>query len=193
MPVGLFQLGKTRKPIRVGLSAKLQALADAASTRKAKPKAKGGPVENLTNAGNPQYLWGRAIPKGRRCQFKHKTGKRCGCWAVKGSKLCWQHGGLLDVPDHPSAAKALHYVEAEQARRAARQELRAYDRQTVETIRQAIKAKGHTTAQPWDTLEGVQAYTQDDNGRAYRRWLANLTQPTDGQRNRKTGKNRASH
>lgn len=182
---GLYQIGKGRKPKR-RTRASLADLAEAASTKKRKNHP--GNAETLTNCRNIASLWGQQIPKGRQCSFTHKTGKRCGCWAMRGARYCWKHGGLLDVPNHPSAVKALPYIEAEQAHRAAQQEIRKHDPHTVELIRQSIIAKGYTTAQPGDIIEGVKAYNTDDNGRAYRRWLGQLTKPADQQRARKKHK-----
>ena len=178
---GLYQVGKTGKRKRRG-RASLTDLAEAAS----KPKARSWrrSADHLP-CGDPAHLWGRPIPKGRRCQHKGKTGQQCRRWAMKGARRCWDHGGLLDNPHHPSAPRWIAEIEAAAAKQAINKEIRTHDPQTVAAVRQA--ATTHSGAPPsgGDILQGLKALAQDDNGKAWRRWLNTLTAPATEKRARK--------
>ena len=181
---GLYQVGKTGKRI-TRTKASLADLAEAAS--KAKAHSGRRSADHLP-CGDPAHLWGRPIPKTRRCQHRHKGGGQCKRWAMLGASRCWHHGGLLDNPNHPSARRWIAEIEAAAAKQAINQEIRTHDPQTVATVRQAALTHTGTPPSGGDILQGIKALDQDDNGKAWRRWLSQLTAPATEKRARKCTK-----
>jgi len=176
---GLYQVSKAGKR-KTRNKATVAQLAEAAS----KPRPKGRQMKAGPNAGNPAGLWGKPIPKGRRCQFINKAGHQCKRWAIVGGRRCWDHGGLLDNPNHPSAPRWIAEIEAEAARIATNREIRTYDPHTVQAVREAAQQRGASPSGP-ELLNGLKALAQDDSGKAWRRWLSHLTAPATHQRARK--------
>lgn len=176
---GLYQVGPRGGRRRT--KADLVKLAESAS----KPRRRTPPeAASHLPCGDPATLWGKPIPKGRRCQHKSKAGKACRNWALVGASRCWQHGGILETPDSPVAARWIADIEHAVTKAEINREIRTYDRETVQAVRDAAKSHGRAPSGA-DILEGLKALTAEDNGRAWRRWLAHLTAPAEEKRARK--------
>lgn len=148
---------------------------EAAAKRARAPKPKPQPV-NLANLrpGGVEQL--RQAP---RCVATARiSGERCKGPAVRGAALCSQHGGLLVVPAHPANARRLEQLQGIAAAQEARQAFFAHPPAirlaTSQAWKEAQGAKRRRRNKWRHMLEGAQALSLNDNGRAFRRWLASL-------------------
>jgi hypothetical protein len=141
----------------------------------AKPKkARGtGNQANLLNGTDGEYFW--PIREDRRCAFTHtkgdRAGKRCGAWSMRNGTRCARHGGYREQPDHPATIRRLALIQHQQAKSIANKELRRAPPKTRHTVEQALELEGLPLS-PSTVLQGVQAYIIDDNGKAWRRFIA---------------------
>jgi hypothetical protein len=135
-------------------------------------------------AGDKQAKGPGGPPPDRQCQHVSTKGKRCRRWALCGASRCWDHGGILDNPHHPSAPKAIPALLRLEARKEAKRALPSYSPQTIAQVEQALRAKGEALS-PQSIREGCAALEANDAGKAWRRWLTSLTRPTDEQRARR--------
>jgi hypothetical protein len=161
-----------------------------------KPKAKGEvapqSLANLRERHTAEAL--AAARLARPCSCRSKAGRPCRNPAVTGSDKCWQHGGLLEVPQHPSNApggagdRATARREAE---RHAREQWKDFPREIQAQVLHALSTAGlpdgrGTRAPNRTKLAGAQALHQayasepegreGDGGRAFRAWLDTLDQ-----------------
>lgn len=117
-------------------------------------------------------------PEERRCEAVTKRlGRRCKSWAVKGASRCIVHGGLLEVPDHPAAGRLWRKGKVTDEDR--EKQANKWLRQSPEgekygaLVRGIIRERG-LRAKPARVKEGVLAWSIEDGGRAWRRFLASL-------------------
>lgn len=130
----------------------------------------------------PPVIWPIYSP-GRQCAHvwtkNARKGQRCGCWAMRGAKMCYRHGGCREVPKH-FASKQLYRsgaLDHEMARRAARHELAQPEmRQWRDIARAEMAARDIPTWLHLIAIDGAKAaaLADTDNGRAFRRWIATL-------------------
>jgi hypothetical protein len=148
--------------------------AEVAAHKAPKPRGSNCP-ENLNMAGNAAHF---SLAPQCTC-IARNSGQRCKRPAVRGSARCNKHGGLLDVPGHPSNRRLLlagHYAHKE-ASSAARKALLEFPRAIQQTARQAVAAlpsrlrhgRWHQLALQ---LATALAEAPNDNGRQLRRWHA---------------------
>ena len=131
-----------------------------------------GTIENLRPTAQPPW----PAPEDRQCQAVTKTlGRRCKSWAVRGASRCVKHGGLREVPDHPSNGRAWRSGEIEVHDR--KHQAAKWLRETQENkkagteMRQLLRER-RIPAHAVNVKAGIEAQRQDDNGRAWRRFLA---------------------
>jgi len=114
-------------------------------------------------------LW--PVHPGRQCLFVGKVlGRQCKNWAVKGAKRCHVHGGLREAPDHPANGRAWlkGQITDHDMSRAAFEHNNKHPKvkETVKLLREiGIVAKPPTLKAALDALD------QDDNGKAWRRFV----------------------
>lgn len=160
--------------------------ATAAALKRSKGNGKGNPDLPV---GDPVHLWGKPIPKNRRCTFvsssrdPKRKGKGCKNWAMKGAKRCAVHGGYRQNPEHPATIRRLDDVIESRNELSAAQTLRSHPNKARAHIENTLRDMGGALT-PTVVLEGVLAYEQDDNGKAFRRWRDNAVKNTP-----KLGKN----
>ncbi len=143
---------------------------------KARPKRKGRPEAGPMLA-EYRVPWQR-IHEAPGCQVVKRDGSACRNRAVRGSSRCRVHGGRLDVPDHPANAKRaqLYRTRADGApARADFYRLPPEARKAAQAAYNPSPARKAGRRSRWEELrDGAQAYTQDDGGRAFRRWIEDI-------------------
>lgn len=122
-----------------------------------------------------------------RCSYIKKGGQRCGMARMKGADRCCWHGGYRQAPTNKATVARFRdgSIAMAQAMDAARAEIRTYpqeDRQTLYTLTREAGA----VAMPDLILTGLQAMaaSEDDGGRAWRRWLWQVETLGNGRRDR---------
>lgn len=112
-----------------------------------------------------------------QCDFVRRDGTRCKHPALRGgvATRCSKHGGLREMPEHPSAWRILEAVQ----QGAATQEIRRtldVSPPSEEGQRAALDAcaAAGISQSTGRRIAGAQAYDTPDGGRAWRRWLDHI-------------------
>ena len=124
---------------------------------------------------------GGPIGRGGCTAIRSSTGERCKNAPVRGAERCRMHGGLLEVPGHQANARALFTGRLDPGYADARRQFYAFDRDIRQAVHHAQEkvggAKPRRGRYHWPTLlAGAQALALDDEGLAFRRWLAAIRQ-----------------
>jgi hypothetical protein len=119
-------------------------------------------------------------PEDRRCDYRFyapgnpdRDGLQCRRWATPGTPRCTSHGGIRINPRSNAAVNMVlsGYLDAKD-RQIQRERNPSY-RFAANQVRKALDALGIER-----TLgvvkEGIDAYLEDDGGRAWRRWIDNM-------------------
>lgn len=150
-------------------------------------KTRGNPDPSGNRKLTKVSLYKKPTPD-KQCDFtSSKTGKRCGNWAMKGAQRCNVHGGYRQNPEHPGTVKRLGDILNTVTERRASKAIYHTNPKTRAYVEQSLRGEALPLT-PTVVKEGIHAYEKDDNGRAYRRWLANAIKhkPQEGKRARKT-------
>lgn len=168
----------------------------AAAAKRGKPKTGKGNPQNLKK-GDTSPLWAQPIPDKRQCDHiysdsarnreKGRAGKRCASWAMHGASRCRAHGGYRQNPEHPATIRRLADIEMMHAAAQARIAIARADPHTAQHVKTSIESRGLPLS-PQTIADGINALERDDNGKAWRRYLEQLTAPTTEQRARKEKK-----
>lgn len=132
-----------------------------------------GPRENL-QPGRVHLVW-----RAPQCEATaNSTGQRCKCRVIRGASRCFLHGGLSEVPAHPSNIAAYRdgRIQAKLDANAARKAFYLHEPATRQVVKTAWETAGgaqrRRRAKWTDLLAGAQAISSDDTGRAFQRWLS---------------------
>jgi len=132
--------------------------------------------ENLKPGRAAETLWQNPKYAERRCRHVNsQSGKRCRQWAMRGATRCREHGGIRENPAHPAAVKAYARgdIDRETAHKAHKAQVKAAPQEEQDNARSALRDRG-LAPHSADMLQGIEAQRQDDNGKAWRRWLKTL-------------------
>jgi hypothetical protein len=160
-------------------------------------KRKGHPNPQNLKRGDTSPLWAQPIPDKRRCDHvysdtgrnreKGRVGQQCKRWAMHGASRCNDHGGYRQNPEHPATVRRLADIEMMHAAAQARIAIHTADPHIAQHVKTSIHSRGLPLS-PQTIAAGIDAITRDDNGKAWRRYLDQLTAPTSEQRARKEKK-----
>ncbi len=165
-----------------GWAGYLQAVREAAVAAKRRERPKHEITKSQLDALRPGRI--RLVDKAPRCAaIAVKTGNRCRCAAVRGSTLCHNHGGLMEVPQHPATIRIWGGEAGERMQAAidARIAFAAFPKAIKDAVGSAFRATVDAKRRrrgKWPTLlAGAQALDNDPSGKSFRRWLADLNNP----------------
>ena len=131
---------------------------------------------HLLKTDSRPVLW--PLPEEKRCKFVgHKLGRRCRKYAVRGATRCEKHGGLREVPEHPANGRAWKRGEIgdEIARRAAGEFVKGHPME--HEVRMTLRALG-IRGTAVNMKAAIEAQEADENGRAWRKWIAMMGRET---------------
>lgn len=160
--------------------------AAAAKPKRGNPKGSPG---NLLKRTDGEFFW--PIREDRQCVFIHtkgdKAGQRCGAWAMRGGTRCARHGGYREQPGHKATIRRLGIIQAQHARSLANKQLRRSPPKIRQQVETTLEHEGLPLS-PVTILQGIDALQTDDNGKAWRRFIAHAkaAAPTQEPNARKT-------
>lgn len=156
----------------------------------AKPRPnRPGAAHQLQKNSEGEFLW--PVRPDRQCHFVHtkgdKAGQRCGAWAMRGGTRCARHGGYREQPGHKATIRRLGIIQAQHARSLANKQLRRSPPKIRQQVETTLEHEGLPLS-PVTILQGIDALQTDDNGKAWRRFIAHAkaAAPTQEPNARKT-------